>query len=156
MAINVFELFSRDSEGEWQFDSARMEFFTDLFQKVGRPVVVNLRANHFVGEDPLIADLMEHESSYAHLSDGSPVKDTYFSNPVFGPTFALDDNIRLNQFRFGGFRRAAGMLAEFDREHPGILHAVTLAGELHHFLPELANLRRRGSVRRGSHDGLLA
>jgi hypothetical protein len=139
VAINVFELFSRDSQGEWQFDTARMEFFTELFAKVGRPVVVNLRANHFVGEDPLVADLMAQDSSYAHLNDGAPVKDVYFSNPVFGPTFALDENIPLNRFRFGGFRRAAVMLADFDRRHPGILHAVTLAGEIHQFLPELAN-----------------
>src|SRR5580698_3798648 len=63
VAINVFELFSRDSQGEWQFDTARMEFFTELFAKVGRPVVVNLRANHFVGEDPLVSDLMAQDSS---------------------------------------------------------------------------------------------
>lgn len=144
IAINVFELFSRDAQGQWQFDKTRMHFFTDLFAKVGRPVVVNLRANHFVGEDPLVDELMDLESSYAHYSDGAPVKDRYFSNPVFGPTFALDENIPLNRFRFGGFQRAAVLLAEFDRTHPGILHAVTLAGELHHFLPELANSKAAG------------
>src|SRR5579859_3483200 len=40
VAINVFDLFCQDPSGEWQFDSARMEFFTDLFLKVQRPVVV--------------------------------------------------------------------------------------------------------------------
>jgi hypothetical protein len=139
VAINVYDLFSQDSSGQWEFDSARMEFFTDLFRKIERPVVVNLRANHFVGEDPLVAELMAQESSYARLNDGSPVKEVYYSNPVFGPTFALNENIPLNQYRFGGFRRAASMLADFDRRHPGILHAVTLAGELHHLLPELAD-----------------
>jgi len=139
VAINVYELFSQSESGRWHFDPARMEFFTDLFRKTGRPVVVNLRANHFVGVDPLVAELMSHDSSYAHLNDGAPVKDIYYSNPVFGPAFSLNENIPLNYYRLGGFRQAAGILAEFDRRNPGILHAVTLAGELHHFLPELAN-----------------
>jgi hypothetical protein len=139
VAINVYDLFSQDDQAEWHFDPSRMEFFTGLFLKVGRPVVVNLRANHFVGEDPLVAELMSHEDSYARLNDDAPVQDLYYSNPMFGPTFSLDERIPLNQYRFGGFRQAASMLAEFDRQHPGIIHAVTLAGELHHFLPELAN-----------------
>ena len=144
VAINVYDLFSQDADSQWHFDIARMEFFTDLFRKVERPVVVNLRANHFVGEGPLVAELMAHESSYARLNDDSPVKDIYYSNPVFGPTFALDESIPLNRFRFEGFRRAASMLAQFDRRHPGIIHAVTLGGELHHFLPELANPKAAG------------
>src|SRR5689334_5344060 len=52
VAINVYDLFSQDAEGHWHFDTTRMDFFTELFGKVQRPVVVNLRANHFMGTDP--------------------------------------------------------------------------------------------------------
>ena len=138
LAINVYDLFSKQS-GEWVFDPAKLGFFTELFLEVGRPVVINLRANHFVGEGPLIAELLEDQSSFACLNDGSPVREIYYSNAVFAPTFTLDESVPLNHYRFGGFRRAAAMLSEFDRRHPGIIEAVTLAGELHHFLAELAN-----------------
>jgi hypothetical protein len=145
ISVNVYELFSKNAAGEFHFDPSRMAFFTDLFLAVGRPVVVNLRANHFVGDDAaLLAELTSHPSSFALLNDGSPVRDDYYYNPVFAPNFSLDENIPLNRYRFGGFQAAVTLLAEFDREHPGILHAVTLAGEIHHFLPELANPQAAG------------
>ena len=139
MAINVYDLFAKDASGQWAFDHARLKFFTDLFLEVGRPVVINLRANHFVGESPLVDELMTHDSSYARLADGSAVKEVYYENAVFAPTFSLDDNIPLNYYRFGGFRQAIEVLAEFDRNHPGMIQAITLAGELHHFLSQLAD-----------------
>jgi hypothetical protein len=145
MSINVYELFSQDSAGEWHFDPARMEFFTTLFRAVDRPVVINLRANHFVGDDArLTGELMAHPSSFALLNDGSPVKVEYYMNPVFAPNFTLDESIPLNRYRFDGFRQAASILSVFDRRNPGIIHAITLAGELHHFLPELANPQAAG------------
>lgn len=139
IAINVYDLFAKDLSGQWAFDHARMKFFTDLFLEVGRPVVINLRANHFVGEGPLVDELMTYESSYARLSDGSAVKEIYYENAVFAPTFSPDDSIPLNQYRFGGFRQAIEVLVAFDRGHPGIIQAITLAGELHHFLAQLAD-----------------
>ncbi len=144
VAINVYDLFMKDDSGKWQFDSGAMKFFTDLFLGVNRPVVINLRANHFVGEGPLVTELMEHEDSYARLNDGTAVREIYYTNAVFAPTFALDPGIPFNSYRFGGFARAAALLADFDREHPGIIHAITLAGEVHHFLPELANPKVAG------------
>jgi hypothetical protein len=145
ISINVYELFSQDTSGQWKFDPSRMAFFTELFRQVDRPVVINLRANHFVGDDArLVAELMAHESSFARLNDGSPVKVDYYMNPVFAPNFTLDETIPLNRYRFDGFRQAASLLAEFDRRNPGIVHAITLAGELHHFLPDLANPRAAG------------
>ena len=139
MAINIYDLFVKDASGQWTFDDSQIKYFTDLFLEVGRPVVINLRANHFVGEGPLTAELMTHESSFALLNNGSPVQEIYYRNAVFAPTFSLDQSIPLNQYRFGGFQRAASLFAEFDRRHPGILHAITLAGEIHHFLSELAD-----------------
>ena len=139
LAINVYDLFAKNSSGRWTFDPSRMNFFTDLFLEVGRPVVINLRANHFVGEGPLVDELMTHESSFACLNDGSRVQEVYYENAVFAPTFSLDDSIPLNHYRFGGFRQAMQMLVAFDRRHPGIIQAITLAGELHHFLSELAD-----------------
>ena len=145
MSINVYELFSQDDAGQWHFDPARMEFFTNLFRAVDRPVVINLRANHFVGDDErLVAQLMADESSFALLNDGSPVKVEYYQNPVFAPNFTLDESIPLNHYRFEGFRQAASLLSVFDRRNPGIIHAITLAGEIHHFLPELANPQAAG------------
>lgn len=145
ISINVYELFEKSESGEFEFSPARMEFFTALLRDVGRPVVINLRANHFVGDDDaMVAELMAHPSSFALLNDGARVTVEYYKNPVFAPNFSLDDSLPLNRYRFGGFRRAAEMLAAFDREHPGILHAVTLAGEIHHFLPDLANPQAAG------------
>ncbi len=139
MAINIYDMFAKDASGQWTFNEAQFQGYTDLFYEVGRPVVVNLRANHFVGEGLLVADLMTHESSFARLNDGSPVQEVYYLNAIFAPTFSLDESLPLNRYRFGGFRRAVEILVDFDRRHPGIIHAITLAGEIHHFLSELAN-----------------
>ena len=139
MAINIYDMFAKDAAGEWVFNEPQIKGYTDLFLEVGRPVVVNLRANHFVGEGLLAAELMTHESSFARLNDGSPVQESYYLNAIFAPTFSLDENIPLNRFRFAGFRRAVEVLLEFDRRHPGIIYAITLAGEIHHFLSELAD-----------------
>jgi len=144
VSINVYDLFSKDEAGNWHFDEGFMDFFGELFRAVGRPVVINLRANHFVGEGPLAAELMAHEDTFAQLNDGTAVREIYYLNTVFAPTFSVDPAIPFNGYRFGGFAKAASKLAEFDRQHPGIIHAVTLAGELHHFLPELANPRVSG------------
>ena len=139
IAINVYDLFGKDPSGQWIFDHTQMKFFTDLFLEVGRPVVINLRANHFVGEGPLVDELVTHDDSFARLNDDSTVKEIYYRNAVFAPTFSLDDDIPLNLYRFGGFRQAINALVAFDRRNPGMIHAITLAGELHHFLAELAD-----------------
>jgi hypothetical protein len=142
--INVYDLFKEAPTGEWIFDDSKMAFYTDLFRELRRPVVVNLRANHFVGEGPLVDELARDETAFARVNDGSCLREIYFTNTIFAPTFSLDDRIPLNKYRFGGFRQAARKLAEFDRESPGLICAVTLAGELHHFLPELANPHAQG------------
>ena len=139
IGMSVYDLFGKDDTGQWTFDDSQIKFFTDLFLEVGRPVVINLRANHFVGEGPLADELIGHESSFALLNDGSRVQEVYYRNAVFAPTFSLDEGIVLNRYRFGGFRKAIEALMEFDRRNPGIVHAITLAGELHHFLSELAD-----------------
>ena len=144
IGINVYDLFVKDSAGRWSFDPSQIKFFTDLFLEVGRPVVINLRANHFVGEGPLAAELITHENSFARLNDGAAVQETYYLNAVFAPTFSLDESIPLNHYRFDGFRQAVELLVDFDRRHPGILHAITLAGEIHHFLSELADPNAAG------------
>ena len=139
MAINIYDLFAKDPSGQWAFDPSKMKYFTDLFLEVDRPVVLNLRANHFVGDGPLVTELITHENSFARLNDDSQVQEIYYRNAIFAPTFSLDDSIPLNHYRFGGFRQAVEVLVEFDRLHPGMIHAITLAGELHHFLSELAD-----------------
>ncbi len=144
IGINVYDLFRPNASGDWEFDEARVGFFTDLFREVARPVVVNLRANHFIGDNPLFSELAADDTSFARTNEGSPICETYYLNPVFAPTFALDESIRLNQFRFGGFRRLAASLAEFDRRCPDTIRAFTLAGEIHHFLPGLANATAAG------------
>ena len=116
---------AKTSSGRWSFDHAQMKIFTDLFLKVGRPVVINLRANHFVGEDPLVEELISHESSFARLNDDSRVEEIYYHNAVFAPTFALDEKIPLNRYRFGGFRRpsVAGGIRPPESRHPPCRHA---------------------------------
>lgn len=121
-----------------------MSSYTELFREVGRPVVVNLRANHFVGEGALVDELVRDESSFALINNGLNLREVYYTNTILAPTFSIDDRIPLNKYRFGGFRQAVRKLAEFDRESPGLIYAVTLAGELHHFLPELANSSAQG------------
>ena len=139
IGISVFDLFTRDAAGNWEFDETKLEFFTDLFLAVGRPVVVHLRANHFVGESLLARELVEDESSCARTNDGSTIRESYYGNAVFAPTFSLDEAIPLNRYRFTGLSRIASRLAAFDRQHPGLIYACTLAGEVHHFMPDLAN-----------------
>jgi hypothetical protein len=139
VSINVYDLFARQPSGEWTFDPSRLGYFTDLFLEVGKPVVINLRANHFVGEGPLIDALMKDPRSFACLNDGAHVQENYYTNALFAPTFSLGEDILLNFYRFGGFRHAMKALVEFDQSHPNLVYAFTLAGELHHFLPQIAD-----------------
>ncbi len=142
LSINIYDLFSK--KDEWVFDPGKLQFFIDFIRDVGRPVVVNLRANHFVGESDLARELAADESSLARTNDGSIIREAYFNNTTFAPVFSLDERIPLNRFRFGGFREAAGMFARFDRECPDILRAVTVAGELHHYVANLADPNSAG------------
>jgi Beta-galactosidase len=137
LSINVYDLFTRKET--WTFDRSKFQFFLDFMRDVGRPVVINLRANHFVGESELARELAADESSLARASDGSFIREIYFNNATFAPVFSQDEHILLNRFRFGGFREATSMLGTFDREVPGLLRAVTLAGELHHYVTNLAD-----------------
>src|SRR5215471_8990596 len=61
LSINVYDLFSKIEE--WRFDPAKLQFFIDFIGEAGRPVVINLRANHFVGESELARDLAADDSS---------------------------------------------------------------------------------------------
>lgn len=144
VGIGVYDLFTKDDAGNWVFDEAKLSFFTDLFLAVGRPVIVHLRANHFAGDSPLVRELLEKETSFARTNDGSAIREFYYSNALFAPTFSLDDAIPLNHFRFTGLSCLASRLAAFDRQHPGLIHACTIAGELHHFMPDLANPEAAG------------
>ena len=144
IGINVYDLFRPGTSGDWVFDDERVRFFAGLFREVGRPVVVNLRVNHFFGAGLLAAELMSDESSFARTSDGCKIQEIYYRNPFFAPTFALDEGIRLNQFRFGGLRLLAAALAEFERQSPDIIQAYTVGGEIHQFLPELADSAAAG------------
>lgn len=142
LSINIYDLFS--NHGGWAFDPGKLQFFVDFIRDAGRPVVINLRANHFVGESELARELAADESSLARTNDGSVIREIYFNNATFAPVFSLDERLRLNRFRFGGFREATAMLARFDREYPGILRVVTLAGELHHYVNNLADPNSAG------------
>src|SRR5581483_7221861 len=50
----------------------------------------------------------------------------------------------------GGFRQALDALVAFDRQHPDIIRAITLAGEIHHFLSKLADPNAAGQFE-GAH-----
>lgn len=115
----------------------------------GCPAVVNLRANHFAGESELARELAADDSSFARTNDGSPIREVYFNNTNFAPGFSLDKRIPLNRFRFGGFREAAAMLAIFDGKNPGMWRAVTVGGELHHYVPNLADTNSAGRLAGG-------
>jgi hypothetical protein len=136
LGINVYDLYSQ-SAGGWAFDISKMEFFLQFMREVGRPVVIALRANHFVGESGLAKDLANEECNLARVSDGSIMRETYFTNTTIAPIFSLDEGIPINRYRFGGFRTACEMIGAFDRKHTGLLQALTLAGELHHFVPRI-------------------
>lgn len=142
LTVSVYDLFSRN--GDWVFNAAKFQRAIDFMSDSRRPAVVNLRANHFVGESKLAQELSADDTSLARTNDGSVIRETYFDNTTFAPVFSLDSSIRLNRFRFGGFREAMRMLARFDRENPGILRAVTIAGELHHYISNLQDPNSAG------------
>jgi hypothetical protein len=144
LSINIYDLFARSSAGEWEFAPAKIGFFLDFIRDAARPVVINLRANHFIGESELARELSADETSLARTNTGSVIREMYFNNSIFAPVFSQDETIRLNRFRFGGFQQAAKLLAEFDRAYPGILRAVTVAGELHHYMRNLADASSAG------------
>jgi hypothetical protein len=62
----------------------------------------------------LAREFAADESSLARTNDGSVIREVYFNNATIAPVFSLEERIRLNRLRFGGFRQAVMMFAGFD------------------------------------------
>lgn len=139
VSVNIYDLFAKQASGEWRFQPELMNYFLVLIKNVSRPVVVHLSMNHFVGTSGLAQWIAEDPKSLARFQDDDVCCEKYFESEVIGFTFSQNPELRINKYRFNGLRKAAEMLADFEKKNPSLIRAITIAGEIHQFLPHLSD-----------------
>lgn len=140
LVVPLLSLFARSGDG-WRFDEERADFYLDLVVEVGRPAVVYLLGNHFTrspdAEHSLAEALLEDPVNVMVFADGQRPGGRYFATDVKPFTLSADERIPVNRYRFGALREMTSRLLALDREHPGLVRAITLGGEIHHLFPDL-------------------
>jgi hypothetical protein len=144
LPVNIYDLYSK-ANAEWVFDEKKLSMYFRIIKSVNRPVVLNLRANHFFGSSEFSDWLASDNESLARTNHGQKIIESYFESKVVFPTFSLNPEIRINKYRFQGLLSAAKLIAEFEKENPRLIAAVTIAGEIHHVTPKLADPAASGN-----------
>lgn len=139
--------FYRKDGSEWRFSDELWQFYGELIRRLARPVVVALMANHFSAPSPLLEALKQDAQNLMLLPSGRPPASDYFATSVVPLTLRTDPQIPANRYRFEALAQILKRLAAIDRERPGRIAGVALAGELHHLYDDL-------QARTGDYDRL--
>ena len=92
----------KQNGGSWEIDTKKVDLYVDLIEKIDRPVVVYLAADHFDTSGPISAYLAKDKENLELLASGEPPSSGYF-----GQTICL--------IRFGQMRRSP--LIAIDLKH---------------------------------------
>lgn len=138
LSIPIFSLFEPKGE-KWQLNKNRIEMWMDLIRVVDRPVVVHIGANHFGPNVPLVEELAKDPRNLMAYPNGHSSGGKYFNFSVNMYSFSTDPNIPINYYRAKAFDAMGNALLELEREHPGLIRAVTLVGESYHLSKDIKN-----------------
>lgn len=110
-------------------------FLTQALQKLDRPAVIYLFANHFAGSHaypPMQADSM------ARFADQSIPTEKYFQRSIAPISLSLKAPISANQQRQSALDKVGQWYARLPPKSRKKIIAFTLAGELHHFYDDFS------------------
>lgn len=136
--IDLLSLY-REQDGAWQLDLSRLQQQLDMARRIGRPVVIHLRGNHFASVSPLAKVLAKDPANLMTYQDGRIADGRYFESTLLPFTLLTDHKIPVNTYRFQALREAAKLIGKFNEDYPGLLVAVALNGETHHLFEDLRN-----------------
>lgn len=136
MTLPVLSFFRKEG-AEWRFSDELWQFYDKLIRQLARPVVVALMANHFSAPSPLLDELRKDSQNLMWLPSGRPPVSEYFASNVVPLTLRTDPGVPANRYRRQAIHEILTRLAAIDREHPGRIAGVALAGELHQLYDDL-------------------
>lgn len=138
ITVQLLSLYRRQ-EGQWVIDEARIDRVMEVLDKIKRPAVLYLAANHFDTQGALTETLESDPRNLMHLADGTVPRSEYFGYKVVPYTLATDESIPVNRYRFDALRRVAARVAALPAATRERLVAIALAGELHQMFPDFQN-----------------
>ena len=110
-------------------------FLTQALQKLDRPAVIYLFANHFAGSHAYPAI---QSDSLARFADQSEPTEKYFQRSIAPITLNLQAPISANQQRKSALEKVGKWYASLPPASRKKIIAFTLAGELHHFYDDFS------------------
>jgi len=133
--VSLLQLYEKQGN-RWTLQQDRIDSIFKTILEVEKPMVLYLMLNHFDAGSPLAKELAKDKQNLMFALNGKPPLTEYFNSPVIPYTLEIDEDIPVNQYRFSALRALARSIAVFDKKHPGLIHAVTLGGEIHHLLED--------------------
>ena len=131
VTVQLLSLYEKRA-GRWAIDERRVQRVMDVLDKLKRPAVLYLAANHFDTPGAITSALEADPANLMHLADGSVPGSTYFGYKVVPYTLQTDEAIPVNRFRFQALRHLSARVAKLPKRTRDRIVAVTLAGEVHH------------------------
>lgn len=110
-------------------------FLTQALQKIDRPAVIYLFANHFAGSHAYPAI---QPDSLARFADQSVPTEKYFQRSIAPITLNLQAPISANQQRKSALEKVGKWYASLPPKSRNKIIAFTLAGELHYFYDDFS------------------
>jgi glycosyl hydrolase family 42 (putative beta-galactosidase) len=135
MTVQLLSLY-RLQNGRWMIDEARIDRIVEMLDKIKRPAVLYLAANHFDTQGAITQALESDPRNLMHLADGTVPRSNYHGYKVVPYTLQTDESIPVNRYRFEALQRVAARIAALPQALRDRLVAITLAGEVHHMFPE--------------------
>jgi len=135
LTVQLLDLYRKTARG-WEIDAARLAPYLQLINKVNRPVVVYLAADHFDSQGPITEDLMKDPQNLMHLADGTAPVSGYFGYQIVPYTLLTDRDIPVNKYRFAALEYVAQRIKALPKASQDRIVAYTLAGELHQMFPD--------------------
>ena len=131
VTVQLLSLY-RKRDHAWVIDDSKVKRVMDVLNKLKRPAVLYLAANHFDTPGEITSSLQADPANLMHLADGSVPESAYFGYKVLPYTLQTDESIPVNRYRFEALRYVAAKVSALPKATRERLLAITLAGEVHH------------------------
>lgn len=109
-----------------------MTRLTQALKTIKRPLVLYLMANQFA-HPPSTKEFKA--TSFAKFADQTVPNEHYFEGGINPFTLDMNPALDVNRVRFGALQQVGKWYAGLPESSRKRIHAITLAGELHHFFP---------------------
>lgn len=113
-----------------------MARLTQALKTIKRPAVIYLMANHFAFSPNTQAF---KSTSYAKFADQSVPNERYFQGGILPTTLDMNPELDVNRLRFSALKQIGKWYKGLPESSRQRIHAITLAGELHHYFPDFAH-----------------